>query len=253
MIDYTLVVPSRKRSHNMETIRWLLPTAMICIDEREVEDYAPHVAASQLLVHPAFDGLPRAFNWLQQTVTTECLVMVDDDFAGVRVNVGSKRFITDSEEILGIIENAMRCCSDLKLTSFCWSRTQNTTVIHPEIRPIVPVQSVSSAFGCMGRARTRLYDPALLARASIDWTMHTLLEDRAVYTDLRFYFDFGRIFSGRGGNVGLVTPESFKDSTRELAKRWGKNVSFKPPGYVKNREVASMRIAVSRTNKTAQK
>lgn len=251
--DYRIVVPSRKRVHNMETIRWLLPSALICIDEREVEDYAPYVEKQRMLVHPPMDGLYSVINWMMDTVPSEVLVEIDDDFCGVQCNVGSKRFIIDAEEILAILENSIIACKDLGLTAFCYSRTVNTTIIHPGWRPIVPVQSVCNAFGVMGAARQRHYDTTMLGRGDVDWTLQTLLEDRAVYADIRFYFDCGRVFSGRGGNVGLVTPETFKQTSRRIVDKWGKAVSFKQLPFQKNRDVASVRIAVSRTNKTAQK
>jgi hypothetical protein len=251
--DYSIVVPSRARAHNMETIRWLLPSALICVDEREVDAYAPHVPSERMLVHPPFDGLPRAINWLMDAVESPVMVEIDDDFQGVQCNVGSRRFITDAEEILAIIENAITCTHDLGLTAFCWSRTMNTTIIHPDRRPIVPTQSVCNAFGVMGAARHRHYDTALLGRADVDWTLRTLLEDRAVFADVRFYFDCGRVFAGRGGNVGLVTPEIFKSSTRQIVERWGKAVSFKTLPFQKNRNTSAVRIAVTRTNKTAQR
>lgn len=56
-----------------------------------------------------------------------------------------------------------------------------------------------------------------------------------------------------GGNVGLVTPDVFKASTRAILQKWGSAVSFKKLPFQKNREVAAVRIAVKRTNKTAQK
>jgi hypothetical protein len=251
--EYQIVVPSRGRAHNMETIRYLLPSSLIAIDERDVEAYAPFVEGSRRLIHPPIDGLPGTINWIMDTVKAPCLVEIDDDFQGIQVNVGSRRFITDASEILAIIENAMTCCHDLGLTAFCWSRTMNTTIIHPDRRPIVPTQSVCNAFGLMGAARHRHYDTALLGRADVDWTLRTLLEDRAVYADVRFYFDCGRVFAGRGGNVGLVTPEIFKNSTRQIVERWGKAVSFKTLPFQKNRNTSAVRIAVSRTNKTAQR
>ena len=252
-MDYQIVVPTRKRVHNMETIRWLLPTAKICVDERDIDDYAPFVEKSRMLVHPPIDGLPGTINWIQDNVDSEVLVEIDDDFCGVQVNVGSKRFITESDQIIAIIENNMRVCKDLGLTTFCWSRTQNTTIIHPGFRPLVPTQSVCNAFGVMGAARRRKYDTTLLGRADVDWTLRTLLEDRCVLADVRFYFDCGRVFGGRGGNVGLVTPEIFKRSSSQIIERWGKHVSFKALPFQKNRDVAAVRVAVTRTNKTAQR
>ena len=61
-MDYRIVVPSRRRSHNMETIRWLLPSALVCIDEREFDDYARVCDVNRLIVHPPIDGLPGTIN-----------------------------------------------------------------------------------------------------------------------------------------------------------------------------------------------
>jgi hypothetical protein len=79
------------------------------------------------------------------------------------------------------------------------------------------------------------------------------LEDRCVYADVRFYFDCGPIYSGRGGSVGLITPEVFATSSRVLRDRWGKSLSFKAPSFVKNRNVTAMSLRVTRTNKVAQR
>ena len=117
----------------------------------------------------------------------------------------------------------------------------------------MPTQAVCNAFGVMNAARHRKYDESFFGRASIDWVLRTLLEDRAVLADIRYYFDCGRIFSGRGGNVGLVTPETFKKNTLDLKRKWGKHISFNAPGYVKNRQVDAMHFSVSRTNSTAQR
>jgi hypothetical protein len=105
----------------------------------------------------------------------------------------------------------------------------------------------------MGKARYRKYKTNMHGRADFDWTMQTLLEDRCIYADIRFYFDFGPIYSGRGGSVGLITPEVFEASSRALKARWGGCLSFKAPGYVKKREVTAMSIRVSRTNNRAQR
>lgn len=255
MLDYTIVVPSRKRQHNMATITRLLPTALICVDEREIEDYRPHVAASRLLPHPPMDGLFAVINWMMDTVKSPALIEIDDDFRGVQVLTGSRRFITDPIEILAILENALITCDDLGLTTFCFSRTANYTIVRPNEKPMVPSGPVCNAFGVLGAARKRHYDTRFLGRGDVDWTCQTLLEDRAVLQDVRYYFDCGNVFGGRGGNVGLVTPEQFALTSRRLKAKWGKHVSFKGLNFEKNkaRDVAAIKIAVSRTNKTAQK
>jgi hypothetical protein len=239
MMKYQIVVPSRGRPQNCQTLLSLMPDACICVDEREAKDYAPHVPKKQLLLHPPTRGAPAARNWIIKSTLAPCLIMSDDDLVGVRSNVGSKRFITDPDEVMSIIENAVTCCADLKLSTFCWSRTANTTVIRPDERPIVPTQQVYGIWGMMNKARQRLYDESLISRADLDWTMRTLLEDRVVYADIRYYFDFGRSFSGAGGQSGLVTPDDFKRSTEIVAKRWGRSISFKRPGWMKTGETVA--------------
>jgi hypothetical protein len=252
-LDYQIFVPSRKRAHNMPVIRSLLPSAIITVDEVEADDYRPVVPADKLLLHPPMKGLYAVINWAQEHFKNDILIEVDDDFNGVQVNTGSKRKLTNPDEILAVIENAARACKDLGLTAFCFSRTPNTTVVRPDVRPLVPVQSVCMAFGIMGAARHRKYNLEFVGRGDADWTLQTLLDDRCVYADIRFFFDGGDAFGGRGGNVGLVTPEVFEATSRDLIRKWGKSLMFKAPAYVKNRQVAPIRINVSRTNKTAQR
>jgi hypothetical protein len=230
----------------------LMPDALICVDERERKDYSA-VPKKQLLLHPPLTGAPAARNWIIRNVTAPCLIQSDDDLVGIRSNIGAKRFITDPDEVMAIIENGVQCCADLKLTTFCWSRTANTTIVRPDERPIVPTQQVYGCWGVMGKARKRLYDETLKSRADLDWTMRTLLEDRIVLADVRFYFDYGRSFSGVGGQSGLVTPEDFKRSTEIVAKRWGTAISFKRPGWMKTGDTVAGVPHVRRQNTLAMK
>ena len=247
-MKYQIVVPSRGRPDNCKTLLAMMPDAYICVDDREQKDYALHVPKKQLLVHPKSSGAPAARNWIIRNTTAPCLIQSDDDLVGVRCNVGSKRFLTDPDEVMSIIENAVTCCADLKLTTFCFSRTANTTIVRPDERPFVPTQQVYGLWGVMGKARHRLYDETLKSRADLDWTMQTLLEDRIVLADVRFYFDFGSSFSGQGGQSGLVTPDDFKRSTEIVAKRWGTAISFKRPGWMKGGDTVAGKPNVRRNN-----
>lgn len=253
-LEYTIVVPSRKRPHNMARLLSLLPSAIVCVDEREESDYRPVVPSEQLRLHPPLPGGAASVrNWMMDAFDAPILIQIDDDFTRVIATTGSKRTITDSEEILAILENGARACQDLGLSTFCFSRTPNTSVIRPEERPFVPTQGVFAAFGIMGAARHRKYDRTLLGRADVDWTLQTLLDDRCVLADVRFYFDCGSPYGGGGGGTGIVTNEAFQESTRELRRRWGRCLSFKAPGYRKNKRAEALRIAVSRTNARAQR
>src|SRR5262245_52378440 len=77
-LDYSIVVPSRGRPDNCARVLALLPNAMICVDERERDDYRKHVPSKQLLVHPPSTGAPAARNWIIENVTASCLIQCDD-------------------------------------------------------------------------------------------------------------------------------------------------------------------------------
>ena len=252
-LDYRIVVPSRRRPFNMPRLLSLLPSATVCVGEEEAEAYAKHVPRKQLLSHPPeVIGGPVVRNWIIDNVKEPILVMSDDDLEGVRVTTGSFRFITNPDDIQDIIENAMQCCSDLDLTTFCFARTPQTHILDADVRPIRPTQQVFGLWGMMGRARHRRYDETLKSRADLDWTLRTLLEDRIVYADIRFYFDFKASFSNAGGNSGLVNADDFKKAAAILKKRWGKSVSFDPPGYVKQRETTTGSLRVKRQTDKGQ-
>jgi len=252
--DYKIIVPSRGRPHNMPKLRKLLPTAIVTVDERELDAYRPHVPDELLLPHPPMEGLWAVLNWAQEAITTPILFEVDDEFSGVHCLVGSRRTIRKPEEIMAIIENAMQAAVDLDASAFCFSRSPNWMILRSDMQPIRPVQAVCCAFGMRGPARHRKYSGEFLGRADVDWTLKTLLEDRFVYADCRFYFDCGRIFSGRGGNVGMVTADRFDQTSKRLKTKWGEYISYKAPfGKKHARSVAAMRINVDRVNPTAQR
>jgi hypothetical protein len=235
-----IVVPSRRRVRNMPRLLALLPEATVCVAEAERKDYAVVVPPKQLVCHPNVDGICRIRNWMSRHFQEECLVEIDDDFRGMRNLTGKQRLVEDHEKIAAVIHNAQAVSFDLGIPVFCWSRTQNTAMSQPALLPVRMVQPISCAFGLRGPARQREFDPDMPGRADFDFTLRTLLEDRVVYADMRWYFDHGRIFSGRGGAVGLISEETFKRSTAILHERWGQYVGRKSPGFIKGRRTTSL-------------
>lgn len=247
MLDYSLICFSRKRSANMPLIRQLIPSALVCIDEREVDDYAPFVPQDKLLLHPPLDGFPAVWNWVIENVDSEIVVEIDDDFRGVQVLTGSYRYTRDPDDILAIIENAARNMVDLDLTCFTFSKSGNRVFSKTDWRPIVPVGRATNCFGVRGAARRRKHDATFISREDVDFTLLTLLEDRQIYTDMRFFFDVGTIYSGEGGSVGLVTSDQFARASLELKKKWGKYLSYKSTKWKgMTKTVPTCNIAVRR-------
>lgn len=246
------MVPSRKRTANVARLLKLLPDATICVAESERAEYLAVVPKGQLVTHPDIRGLIHIRNWMADHFQEDCLVQVDDDLRQVYLLTDVKtRRTKDPAVIAQIIENSVRICEDLDIGVFCWNRTTNRAMIEPTEDPIRLVQALSCSFGIRGSARHRRWDPEIVCRADFNFTLQTLLDDRILYCDNRFLFDHGRIFSGLGGNVGLVSDEDFRRSTMILKERWGQYASFKTPAWQKNRSVEGFSIRVKRRHPTA--
>ena len=221
------------------------------MNEAEVPAYKAAVPRATILPHPPLAGFARVFNWCLDHFSDDVLVFLDDDISGVRTTIQPSRAVKGSEDILTVIENGIQAITDLDLTVCSWSRTQNTSVTDPVNEPIRPVQPVCVAFAIRGAARHRRYNEDLVGRGDIDWTLRTLMEDRAVYADMRFFFDNGRIFAGEGGNVGIVDEKQRLRVTKQITDRWGHYVSDDPLPWQKDRSSVPLRLRVERKSKMA--
>jgi hypothetical protein len=246
-----MIIPSRKRIKAIDTsANKLFPNACVLVAASEQDAYASVVESRRIVTHPDLVGYTRIFNWCQEHFKEECLVFLDDDIKDVKTNFPKPSHLR-AEAIQQVIENSIQVIHDLDLSVFCFSRTSNYSILDPWNKPIVPVQFPTVAFGIRGKARHRKSDESLLGRADMDWGLTTLLEDRLVYADVRYFFDNGAIFGGEGGNVGLFDDDHRKEITAKIKKKWGKYVPDGNMGFQKSMSVVALRMKVNRTNGTA--
>ena len=174
-----IVVPSRRRVHNMERMLKLLPTATICVAKAEKADYAAVVPRKRLLLHDDIPNLIAIRNWLLGKIQEDCVVMIDDDLRGIRRTIGRNTLVTDPAMIAQVIENGHRVAEDLDIGVFCWTRTMNEFLADHECYPFRFTVPMSSSYGFRGRARSRRFDPTMTIREDLDFTLQTLLEERS--------------------------------------------------------------------------
>jgi hypothetical protein len=248
MESRTIVIPSRARVRNMKRVLSLLPSAIVCVAKREEQDYAAAVGNARLITHDNLPGIIAIRNWLNETIQEDCLVMVDDDLKCIYPQIGKQIKVTDPELIAHVIDNAHRVSEDLDIGVFCWTRTRNAFMVEPEYLPFRFVAPVMCSFGLRGAARGRRFDPELPGRADFDFAFQTALEDRICLQDMRWYFDHGRIFAGRGGNAGVISKEQFDASTKRLTAKWGQFVSTKRAAYIKSKAGSAVGMKVQRSN-----
>ena len=145
---------------------------------------------------------------------------------------------------------------DLDISSFTWTRNYNPMMSDAVAMPFKPVGQLANAFGVTGEARQRKMDSTCAGRNGPDFTLATLLSDRVILCDQRFYFNCGTIFGGFGGNTGLIDDRQFHRSSRRLKEKWGKHVlinKVQGRGMNRNKATATCSINVIRRSTGATK
>jgi len=223
-VKYRLVIPSRRRAGKIAGIMGLLPTAFICVDEREEAEYRQVVPAKRLWLHAPTETLGEVRQWVLDNAPEESVVMVDDDFKWVRTLVGRRtRKIVEPGAILQIIENGITVSADLGIHLFGWQRNANPRDFYG-YDPLSFVAVASAAWGVVGREHA--VDVRLNLAESLDLTLTNLLENRIVYHDRRFYFDCGPRWKGAGGLQGIRTSDTEGDEKKWMDEKWGQYVSM---------------------------
>jgi hypothetical protein len=254
-LAYRILIPSRKRTHLMSEVLRLLPTATIAVHESEFAAYQQVVPADQLVTHQKTTVVDIR-NWLLDTFPEPYQIQIDDDLQYVETQIGiKKKRITDPEQIAWILENQIVCMNDLNIGVGCYSRNQNDAMIKPTAYPFRFVAPLSCTMIIGGPARHRRFEPACWGRADADFTLRTLQDDRVLLCDMRFVFYHGPVFSGKGGNVGILNQAQFDRATAALEKRWGKYIQTRKKGRFgkKDKGRPAMSIAVKRSSPTGIK
>src|SRR5258707_7215668 len=111
-----IVIPSKGRSKTIALKSLVLfPHAVVTVDERDMDDYAPVIAqladkGATLLPHPPLRYLPQIRNWLLDTISDDVFCMVDDDIRRVYSKVGKViKHYRQPNDVMQIIEYSYAC------------------------------------------------------------------------------------------------------------------------------------------------
>ena len=222
---YRIVVPSKGRPENLLKLDKLLTKYTVVVGEGDKEAYSKiETEGGEIVATPErIRGITPTRNWILNNFNEETIVMIDDDFKGVRCLVGrSTRRYTKREDIQQIIENSMSIAEDLDISLFYWNREPNPM----SFLATNPFRFVggfaSSAFGVRGRKLN--FDERLKVRGEdVDLTLQALLKDRIIFSDTRFYFDFGAIWGGEGGLQTTRTSLNEDADIGVMYGKWGRN------------------------------
>ena len=254
------VIPSRRRAGNIRHMLRCFPDAFVCIEESELDDYLTTTPKDQIVTHPKLSGAAEVRNWMIDHFQEDCLFMIDDDFQKVicygNHDVRKVTSTKDPNHIAAIIDNAHWPAFDLDIGVFSWARYANPM----QYRPFEPIllcgTPIMCGFGLRGPARTRKFDLGVPHMADLNFAMETYRDDRIAYVDGRYYWDFGKIYTGTGGNQGMVTHDQRQNSIRLMRSRWTKYLKIggekKGPKNLKN-DTQGLSIRIQRKSLQAAK
>jgi len=200
----------------------MLPTALIFVADAEADDYLrAGVPKDHLRVHPDLKGLARIRNFIDAKVPNEICVQIDDDLKMVVVwSGGGYRQVTNHEEIDRILYVTAQAATDARVKLFAWGRRGNPAYFFQN-NPFSFTNPIAAAFGQIGR--TLRWDDNLIGNLEdTDLTLQSLMKDRIVLIDTRYYFHFGKTWGEKGGAQAIRTQEVRDRDVEYVQKKWGK-------------------------------
>lgn len=244
MNDLKIIIPTRQRARAVKRTLFLIPSATLLLHESEKDEYVEQLGHVPIITHNITGSLAKIRQYALDTIKEDCVFFCDDDLKAVR-SLQSTTVYKDSDVILQIILNGYRIAKDLGLSLFSFNRNANP-IQYYGCDPIGLAHTAAGAFGVIGRDIN--FDCRLTTREDVDFTMQVLLKNRITIQDRRFYFDFGPVWKGEGGNQGLRTSDREADDIKLLWQKWGYllKVGVSDNRVRKKNNAGAMSIRVSR-------
>jgi len=239
-----VVIPSRGRAQTIGAMTLaLLPHALVCVEESEVDAYHRAVPDAQLLPHPPLPGLPAIRNWILDALPDEVIFMLDDDIEVVYSMVGKNPQAYRREaDILQIIENAALVAGEIGAGLFGFSQSGRPWAFTPQ-DPLHFDTWVGTAIGVIGKQMR--WDTRFALRGDVDFSLQQLLEKRVVYVDTRFFFFSRKRLKASGGSTAFRSSERDQQEMAYLRHKWGRFVELRAiqsMGSGKARQIKSKAI-----------
>lgn len=220
-----IIIPSRKRADTIgrRSLR-LFPGAVVTVDEREMEEYAPIVAAfaaqgASLLPHPPLESLAEILNWIVDAFEDETVVVAEDDITRCVSFVGNNvRVYKDPRDVQQIVENAAEAAKGVGAHLFGFTDSANPKHFKPQ-DPLSFVANLYTLYGYVGKSVRS--DPKRRLFRDMDTSLTELLNNRIVYCDARFHFESIAPLRQAGGNAVNRAREDLPAAIQFMQRKWG--------------------------------
>lgn len=216
-----IVILSRSRSKTITTHRLLPAWVEVVVPQAQKEAYKAQIPNDLLTTPDDIIGLGRLRNWCLDAFPEETVIMVDDDitFAYALTQKRARRLRPD--ELAEVLVNTAVMAKDAGCAVFGFSQTDIRK--YSGCEPFKLCTWVGGVIGVVGRGH-RFKDDKF--KVDIDFCLQSLLTERIIWVDNRYYF-LQKRDNNLGGNSEFRTAEGFRESVNSLQAKWGKYVKIK--------------------------
>lgn len=232
-MEVKVVIPSKNRVDTIATNTLaLIPNALVCVEESEIEAYSRVVPHDQLLPHPPLKGLPSIRNWIVANVPDQAIFMVDDDIIGIMCMTGRVyQMYKKPEIVMQIIENCAEVANEIGAPLFGFSQSARPHAFRP-FDPFTFNKWIGTAIGVIGKDVQ--WDSSFKLRGDVDASLRVLLHNRITFADERFHFLSSQRMKNLGGSTAFRSSEQDNLEIARLRTRWGRFISFGTVAAVAN-------------------
>jgi glycosyltransferase involved in cell wall biosynthesis len=215
LYDIRILILSRGRCGRVTTNNLLPDYIEMLVPESERDAYATEYQNPILTIPDEEEGLGRVRNWVLDNFVEKTVIMIDDDIERVYYNAGERaERVDDKEKVLQIIINTAVMANDLGVRCFGFKQVDLRKFKGCE--PFILLGWVGGVTGVIGRDY-RFRDDKY--KVDIDFCLQTLLKERVIWMDARYYF-FQHRDNNTGGNSTWRTKKGFDESLESLKAKW---------------------------------
>lgn len=183
--------------------------------ESEKEAYKSSLQNPILTIPDKYEGLGQVRNWVLDAFNEDTVIMIDDDITRVYNLEGKLSRKIEGEELTDVLFNTAIMAKDAGASVFGFSQTDIRKYKGTE--PFGICSWVGCVIGIIGRKHRFRNDKF---KVDIDMCLQSLLTERIVWIDNRYYFNQNRD-NNAGGNGQFRTEELFRKSVDSLKSKWG--------------------------------
>lgn len=215
------MILSRSRSQTISTHKLLPDWVEVVVPQAQKEAYKAHIPNDILTTPDDIIGLGRLRNWCLDEFPEETVIMVDDDITHVYSLTQKKARNLRPDAVAEIMINAAIMAKDAGCAVFGFNQTDIRK--YNGCEPFKLCTWVGGVIGVVGRGH-RYKDDKF--KVDIDYCLQSLLTERIVWVDNRYYF-LQKRDNNLGGNSEFRTSDGFRASVDSLKQKWGKYVNIK--------------------------